>query len=349
VRLLLRERATKTSDVFVAPARAFHEALPGYAVTPLHAAPSLAEAWGVGQVWMKDETSRLGLPAFKVLGASWAAHRALTGRDPAATTLVTASAGNHGRAVAHVARLLGARARVLVPAGTVPARIDAIAGEGADVEETAGDYDAAVAQAAELAAREPGHLLLQDTAWPGYEEIPGWIVDGYGTLFAELRDQLAAAGAHAGLVLLPVGVGSLATAGVRAFEATEAAIVSVEPEGAACLLESLAAGAPVTLPAPHSIMAGLTCGTVSSSAWPVLRDGLDGALAVSDDAARAGMDTLRGLGIAAGECSGGSVGAAAELLTGPAREEVGASERSEVVLLLTEGVTGARTASGSTR
>ena len=339
MRFLPRE-ATKRSERFVAPALAFHAGLPGYAVTPLHPAPSLAEAGGVGRVWLKDETSRLGLPAFKVLGASWAAHRAMAGRDPAATTLVTASAGNHGRAVAHVARLLGARARVLVPAGTVPARIEAIAGEGAEVEETAGDYDAAVAQAAELAAREPGHLLLQDTAWPGYEEIPGWIVDGYGTLFAELRDQLAAAGAQPGLVLLPVGVGSLATAGVRAFEATGAAIVSVEPEGAACLLESLAAGAPVTLPAPHSIMAGLTCGTVSSSAWPVLRDGLEGALAVSDDAARAGIETLRGLGIEAGECSGGSAGAAAQLLTGPDRDHLGVSGRTEVVLLLTEGVTG---------
>jgi diaminopropionate ammonia-lyase len=88
-------------------------------------------------------------------------------------------------------------------------------------------------------------------------------------------------------------------------------------------------------------MAGLTCGTVSSSAWPVLRDGLDGALAVSDDAARAGMETLRELGIEAGECSGGSVGGAAELLTGSDRERVGVSERTEVVLLLTEGVTSA--------
>ena len=344
-----RRSATGTA---AAPARAFHRGLDGYAETALRDAPQLARELGVRRVWLKDETKRLGLPAFKVLGAAWAAHRALEAVEGDAT-LITATDGNHGRAIAHVARLLGVAAHVLVPAGTAAARIAAIRAEGAHVEVVAGSYDEAVACAAALAgevspaggaqaspARGRGtRVLVQDTAWPGYERVPGWIVEGYHTIFAELTEQLVAEGEHADLVLLPVGVGSLAAAGVRCL-AGGPALVSVEPDSAACLLASLEAGEPVTVPGPHeSIMAGLNCGTVSSAAWPVLRDGLDAALAVPDTAAVDGMRTLAGLGIAAGECAGGVVGAARALLTGPQRDRLEVGAEAVVVLPLTEGIT----------
>ena len=328
-------RATPAAVGGPAPAQAFHAGLPGYAATPLREAPALARAWGVGRVVLKDETARLGLAAFKGLGATWAAHRAVAeaGGD---VTLITATDGNHGRALARTGRLLGVPVEVLVPAGTAPARIAAIREEGAAVEVVDGDYDAAVAEAAARAAVRTGgrRVLVQDTAWPGYERVPGWVVEGYETLWAELADQL---GAAPDLVLLPVGVGSLAAAAVRRLGGGPV-LVSVEPEGAACLLASLAAGDPVSVPGPHpSIMAGLNCGTVSSAAWPLLRDAIALAVEVPDAAAADGMRTLRGLGIAAGECAGGVVGAAAALLTGPHRP--GLPDGATVVLPLTEGVT----------
>ncbi len=214
-----------------APALDFHRSLAGYAPTPLHAAPDLARAWGVGEVWLKDETERLGLPAFKVMGASWAAQRAV--QEFSAMELVTATAGNHGRAVARVARLLGLRAYVLVPGGTAAARIEAIRAEGATVEVEPAGYDVAVERAAALAAADPARVLVQDTAWPGYEEIPAWIVEGYATIFAELDVE-------PDVVVLPVGVGSFATAAVRALPGAK--VISVEPADAACLLESLDGG-----------------------------------------------------------------------------------------------------------
>jgi diaminopropionate ammonia-lyase len=319
-----------------APARAFHERLPGYAVTPLRSAPELARELGVAQVLLKDETERLGLPAFKVLGAAWAAHRALE-QSAGDSTLVTASAGNHGRAVARVARLLGTGAHVLVPAGTARSRIAAIRTEGATVEVVEGSYDDAVARAAALA--DSAHVLVQDTAWPGYERIPAWIVDGYRTIFAELAEQLEAARTRADLVLLPVGVGSFAAAGVLSLRGGPT-LVSVEPDSAACLLASLRAGEPATAVGPHaSIMAGLNCGSVSSAAWPVLRDGIDAAIAIPDAVAVDGMRALARLGIAAGECAGGVVGAARALLAGPHRADLGVKPDAVVVLPLTEGVT----------
>ncbi|MEI5136205.1 pyridoxal-phosphate dependent enzyme [Streptomyces libani] len=208
----------------------FHASLPGYAPTPLTELPSLAAELKVGRVFVKDESCRLGLPAFKALGASWAVHRTLAERADLAersgladragsqeaggpVTLVTATDGNHGRAVARMARLLGQRAHVFVPEGVHPAATAAIAAEEARVTEVAGNYDEAVRQAADAVAATPAAVLIQDTAWPGYERIPGWIVEGYATLFAEIDTQLAVVDAGLpDLVAVPVGVGSLAQA-----------------------------------------------------------------------------------------------------------------------------------------
>ena len=207
-----------------AEVRGFHAALPGHAPTPLTELPPLAAEFAVGRVFVKDESDRLGLPAFKALGATWAVHRILADRaaqdtQPGPVTLVTATDGNHGRAVARTARLLGQHAHVFVPRGVHPQAVAAIAAEQARVTEVTGPYDEAVRLAARAAAA-PDAVLVQDTAWPGYERIPGWIVEGYSTLCAEIDEQLAAEGAVAGpdLVSVPVGVGSLAQAVVTHYQ-----------------------------------------------------------------------------------------------------------------------------------
>ncbi|MGD6756731.1 pyridoxal-phosphate dependent enzyme [Streptomyces sp. BH105] len=324
-----------------ADVRAFHAALPDYAPTPLTELPELAEEMEVGQVLVKDESSRLGLPAFKALGASWAVHRALDGaRGP--VTLVTATDGNHGRAVARTARLLGHRAHVLVPRGVHPGAVAAVAAEGAEVTEVPGTYDEAVRRAAD-AAEAPGAILVQDTAWPGYERIPGWIVEGYSTLCAEVDEQLGAP--EPDLVVVPVGVGSLAQAVVTHYRSRPSghapALLSVEPESAACVLESLTRGEPTSVTTGDTSMAGLNCGTPSTLAWPYLVAGLDAAVAVRDtDSARAAT-RLADLGVSSGPCGAAPLAGLRAALTGPGADErraaLGLGPASVVVLLSTEG------------
>jgi diaminopropionate ammonia-lyase len=262
-------------------------------------------------LWIKDESDRFGLPAFKVLGASWAIDCAISaelGMAPAqtfsalvergrglSTTLVTATDGNHGRAVAWMARHLGLSARIYVAAGLPHTTVQAIRDEGAEVIETGRVYDEAVRMAA-----ASGDLLVQDTAWEGYEEVPGWIVDGYSTLFAEIDDRL-----DVDLVVVPTGVGSLLQAALERYrgDGPRPAVLAVEPVTAACVTASLAAGRLVSVDASApTIMAGLNCGTVSSLAWPAIRDGLDAAIGVTDEEARDAMRQLHAAGLPAGPC-----------------------------------------------
>lgn len=334
-----------------AEVRVFHAALPDYAPTPLTELPSLADEWGVGRVFVKDESRRLGLPAFKALGVSWAVHRTLAeraanGAENGPITLVTATDGNHGRALARVAQRLGQDAHVFVPQGVHPRAVAAIAAEQAKVTEVAGPYDEAVRLAAEAAAA-PDAVLLQDTAWPGQERIPGWIVEGYSTLCAEIDEQLATEGVVEGpdLVSVPVGVGSLAQAVVTHYRSRPSghapALLSVEPEAAPCVLESLIRGAPVSVETGETTMAGLNCGTPSSIAWPFLRDGLDAAVAITDtDSARAAVD-LAAAGVSSGPCGAAALAGLRAALTGAGAEErrtaSGLGPTSVVVLLSTEG------------
>ncbi|MET8246559.1 diaminopropionate ammonia-lyase [Streptomyces sp. NPDC005202] len=344
--------AARSWTCFPAPAevRDFHASLPEYAPTPLIELPSLAEELGVGRVFVKDESSRLGLPAFKALGASWAVHRILaeraaSGEDPGPVTLVTATDGNHGRAVARMARLFGHRAHVFVPKGVHPQAAAAIAAEDAEVTQVAGSYDEAVRRAAEAAAA-PDAVLVQDTAWSGYEQIPGWIVEGYSTLCAEIDEQLTAAGAGMpDLVAVPVGVGSLAQAVVTHYRSRPAgqapALMSVEPEAAACVVESLALGEPVSVATGETTMAGLNCGTPSSIAWTYLQSGLDAAVAITDaDSARAAGD-LAALGVSSGPCGAAALAGIRAALTGEGadkrRTALGLGPSSTLVLLSTEG------------
>jgi diaminopropionate ammonia-lyase len=294
----------------------FHRALPGYAPTPLRDLPSVAAELGLSRVALKDESSRLGLPAFKVLGASWAVERALRER-PATHTLVAASAGNHGRAVAHVAALRGLRARIHLPSRSSPARREAIAAEGAEVVVVDGTYEQAVAQAAAEGARD-GHLEIADVGGSGPAR---WVIDGYATLFAEIDDAFDT-------VLVPAGVGSLAAAAARYGAATATTVIAVEPVTAACLTASLRAGAPVRVPTPGTTMAGLDCAEVSTAAWPTLRAGIHATVTVTDAEAHAAMRELAALGLEIGDS-----GAAA--LAGLRALEL----RGSVLLIATEGPT----------
>ncbi len=345
---------------------AFHRRLPGYESTPLVSTPELARMLGVGDVLLKIESNRLGLPAFKILGASWAVYRALETRnggtiEPWRTvkelaqrvaslrplTLAAATDGNHGRAVAHMAALLEFESRIYVPAGTAQARIDAIAGEGAQVEVINGTYDDAV----ERCARDAGEhcLVISDTSWPGYEDVPRWVMDGYSTIMREIDHQLAHRGeAGPDLIAVQFGVGALAAAVVTHSRARTVAaqprILSVEPLRAACMLTSMEAGEIVSLPGPHdSIMAGLNCGRPSIVAWPIVSTGIDGFIAVDDDRARAAMRALARVGIVAGETGAAGLAGLLELLTGPEnkrrRAELHIDKATRVLAFVTEGAT----------
>ncbi|WCB95141.1 Diaminopropionate ammonia-lyase [Baekduia alba] len=336
----------------------FHASIPGFAPTPLVTLPEVAAALGVERVLVKHERERLGLPSFKVVGAVWAVNVALALRADApvpatfgaltelaaglapGTVLTTATDGNHGRAVAHVARRIGLPARITVPAETAAARIAAIASEGADVRVQAGSYDDAVRSVADAAATEPGHVVVSDTSWPGYEAIPTAVAAGYGTIFREAEAQLAQAGGGAfDVALVPAGVGAFASCAVARLAGRGCAVVTVEPVAADCVRRSLVAGAPVVVPGPHgSIMAGLNCGEVSPVAWPALRTGVRAAVAVGDDATRDAVRTLAAAGVPSGESGAAALAGALALAGDPA----GAPLLGATVLLLdTEGVTDA--------
>ncbi|HEY8547651.1 MAG TPA: pyridoxal-phosphate dependent enzyme [Acidimicrobiales bacterium] len=309
---------------------AFHRGLPGYAPTPVVELPrDLAEEVGAGRVLVKAEVERLGLPSFKVLGASWAAHRLLAARpegSPAVARLVAATDGNHGRAVAHMAALWGLQATILVPAGTAAARIDAIADEGADVVVVDGTYDDAVARSAELA--DDVTLVVSDTSWPGYEDVPRWVIEGYTTIFAELADQLDA---RPDVAFVPLGVGALGAAAVAGLPGT--ALVGVEPDTADCVRAAVAAGEVVEVPGPHrSIMAGLNCGFASPVALPAIAAGFHAFVTVDDDRARDAVRRLAAAGLEVGETGAAAL---AGLLEAPELVPEGAT----VLLLATEGVT----------
>lgn len=299
-----------------APALAFHRTLPGYAPTPVHSLAAIAGELGIGAVLVKDESNRLGLPAFKILGASWAVERALT-EAPDTHTLVAGSAGNHGRAVARAAAWRGLTARIFLPARALPARRDAIVREGAEVVAVDGTYEEAVA-AAKAAAEEAGVAEIADVGSSGPAR---WVIDGYGTLFAELAEQ-----ANFDLLLVPVGVGSLAAAAVR----TGLPVIGVEPTVAASLTASLRAGMPTSVPTPGTIMAGLDCAEISLAAWPDLQR-VANTVTVTDEEALQALSELEGHGLRVGEC-----GAAA--LAG-LRKLDGLEAHTRVLLIATEGRT----------
>jgi len=304
-------------------AASFHASLDGYEPTPVHSLSSVALELGIDAVLVKDESNRLGLPAFKILGASWAVERMLTDR-PDVHRLVAASAGNHGRAVARAAALRRLRCRVFLPSRSTAARRDAIASEGAEVVVVDGTYEDAV-RAAEEAGREPGAVTIADVGTSGPAE---WVIDGYATLFDEAARQ-----AEHDLVIVPVGVGSLAAAAARHGAERALRVIGVEPVDAACLTASLEAGRPASVPTPGTVMAGLDCQEISAAAWRSLQAGIHGTVTVDDAAALVAVAELEEHGLLIGE-SGAAPLAALRQLAGSLEPS------TRALLIATEGRTG---------
>lgn len=339
------------------PPRAFHETMPGYERTPLVALPELAAQIGIAELWVKDESERIGLPSFKILGGSWAVHRLLMERagqpfagsgfedlrtvaaDLAPLTLCSATDGNHGRGVARMARLLGLDAVVFVPDDMVPARIAGIEAEQATVVVNPGDYDAAVARAAGEAA-EHGWEVVADVAYDGYTQVPAWVMDGYDTIFNECAEQLFA---PPRVVFVQAGVGALAGATVQYYRAhhPDTRFAVVEPLQAACLLQSARAGQPITLTSSQgSIMAGLNCGTPSTVAWPLVAAHTNAFVAIPDDRTRQAMRALAASGVESGESGAAGLAGLLEVADhAAAREALGLDASASVLVLNTEGAT----------
>jgi diaminopropionate ammonia-lyase len=225
----------------------FHRSMRGYAPTPVRQLDALASELGLAAIQVKDESDRFGLPAFKILGASWATERALRER-PSVTTLIAASAGNHGRAVARCAAWRGLSCQVFLPRHSLAVRRTAIADEGAEVIVVDGGYQDAVDMALAAGAGAEAAVIAD----VGVSGPPEWVIDGYATIFAEVAAQVAY-----DLILVPVGVGSLAAAAARHGAQTGACVVSVEPAAAPCLIASLAGGTPTAVATPGTAMAGL--------------------------------------------------------------------------------------------
>jgi len=339
---------------------AFHARMPAYSPTMLFDVPELAAQLGVGRLLVKAETRRMGLPSFKILGASWATYRAICehiGYEPEPWhninelaaglehlrpfKLAAATDGNHGRAVAFMARLLGFSCQIFVPSGMVEARIQAIRSEGAVVTVVDGTYDEAVARSAQEAG--DACLVVSDTSWEGYQTTPARVIEGYSTIFQEIDDAIDASGLqHPEIVVIPVGVGAFMAAGVSHYRAHagKAVLVGVEPLDANCVQASAIAGEITSVPGPHdSIMVGLNCGMPSLTAWPRLSKGIDWFASVDDEAACQAMRDLAAVGIVAGET--GAAGLAGfEALIGDEdfRSQTDISEAT-VLVVATEGAT----------
>jgi len=344
-----------------------HRSLPGYEPTPLRSLPGLAAELGLGAVLVKDEGPRFGIDAFKGLGASFAMFTVMrqrwqesTGqeltpsmfRDPQVKATLgdlvfcAATDGNHGRAVAWTARMLGQRAVIYMPDDTVPSRIASIEGEGAEARLIAGTFDHCV-QACARDAEANGWQVIADTAYPGYMEIPGYIMTGYSTLFAEIAEQSDLA---FDAVLLPAGVGGLAGAGsaffVQEMGADRPRMICVEPEESACFLESMAAGGNEPIAAAgnqQSLMAGLNCGLPSLLAWPVIRDATDLFLAVADTYAVKAMQAYHRHGVESGESGAAALAGLLALMDAPelqdARDHLGLGNESRILVVNTEAAT----------
>ncbi|MDT4763244.1 diaminopropionate ammonia-lyase [Sphaerochaeta sp. PS] len=356
-------------------ARRFHKQIPGYRMSPLQGLPNLATMFGVGGIWVKDESSRLQLNSFKVLGGSFALYRylqkqlGLLGEDtPFAYlasdevkekvgNLVFASAtdGNHGRGIAWAAKKLGFKCVIYVHAETSSRRIDAIKSNGAKVVIVDGNYDDAVRQVA-IDAKINGWTIISDTSWDNYTEIPTWIMQGYLTMLTEAQEQFGGVGlvkpTH---VFIQAGVGALAASVIGFYHALfgqdAPKCIVVEPDQAPCLFASALAddGKPHSVTgALDTIMAGLACGDPSPIAWDILKNTADAFMKVPDYVAAKGMRVyatpLNGDPfIISGESGAVTLGAFASIMQYPElvelKKALGLDETSQVLFVNSEGNT----------
>ena len=360
----------------VAAARAFHGSFPQYSVTPLAKLDALASELGLANLAVKDESYRFGLNAFKVLGGSFAmasyiaektgkpvsemTYDYLTSdelaRDFGQATFFTATDGNHGRGVAWAANKLGQKAVVHMPKGSVKSRFDNIAKEGATVTIEDVNYDECVRMAAAEADACENGVIVQDTAWEGYEEIPSWIMEGYGTMASEAAEQYAAAGVERPThVFVQAGVGSLAGAVVgyfaNLFPDNPPTFVVMEASEAACLYKGAVAGdgePRIVEGDMPTIMAGLACGEPNTLGWDILRNHVKVFVSCPDWVAARGMRVL-GAPLAgdprviSGESGAVGAGLIDTIMTDEAyadlRAAIGLDETSSVLLFSTEGDT----------
>lgn len=351
----------------VAEAPKFHATMREYQPTPLLALPKLAEAGRIAGLYVKNEAERFGLNAFKALGSSYTISKTLCDRlglDLLATGFVglqqpeikaqtakyvfaTATDGNHGRGVAWTAKQLGLAAHIYMPAGTEPERVQAIRDMGAEVTVTDGSYDETVAQAWKT-AQQNGWTLVQDTAFPGYEDIPKLIIQGYATMAAEIAAQLPK-GVSPTHIFLQAGVGSMA-GGMLAFlqqRYPAAKFIILEPKNVACCLLSAAEknDAAAVPGIQKTIMAGLNCGTPCSLIMPLLRAHADFFIGCPDFVAAHGMrlaadPTPGDPAYTSGESGAIGLGIASLLLTprlAQSRALLGIDESSVLLTLNTEG------------
>ncbi|MBC8016129.1 MAG: diaminopropionate ammonia-lyase [Sporomusaceae bacterium] len=356
-------------------AKAFHTSFPEYSETPLRSLNNLAKRLGVGGIYVKDESYRFGLNAFKVLGASFAIAKYLAKRLQVGIeeldfkvlcspeireklgeiTFVTATDGNHGRGVAWAARQLNQKSVVYMPKGSSETRLENIRAEGATASITELNYDEAVRLAADKAA-EFGWVVVQDTAWEGYEEIPQWIMQGYGTIAAEAMQQLNQQGVKKPThIFLQAGVGSFAGAieGYFAslFGPEKPKTMIVESNLADCLYKSAIANDEqprIVTGDMATIMAGLACGEPNRIGWEVLRDYSDAFFSCPDEVAAKGMRLLgNSLGtdsrVISGESGAVTAGLLALLLEKDdlldAKGSLGFDKNSHILLISTEGDT----------
>jgi diaminopropionate ammonia-lyase len=338
-----------------------------HAPTPVHTLPALAAELGVGTIHVKDEGFRLGLGSFKALGGSYAVIRLVLeeasrrlGRQidvaelnapevrsiAAGMTMACATDGNHGRSVAQGAQLVGAKAAIFVHSGVSEERVAAIARFGADMIRVKGTYDDSVAEAARVAAAQ-GWIVVSDTSWPGYERIPGLVMQGYTAMVRETLRQLREPPTH---VFVQAGVGGVAAAVAGhlalALGDQRPTFVVVDPARAACLFETARAGHPVKIThGEPTVMAMLECYEPSLVAWRVLSRVADAFMIIDEEDAVAVMNRLaRPAGndpaIVAGESGGGGL---AGLIRAAADPEIRATldlnEASRVFVINTEGAT----------
>jgi len=360
----------------VAKARAFHNSFPQYSVTPLARLDGMAEHLGLGGLFVKDESYRFGLNAFKVLGGSFAMARYIAqqmDRDVSEmtydyltseafrkefgqATFFTATDGNHGRGVAWAANKLGQKAVVHMPKGSSQSRYDNIAKEGAKVTIEEVNYDDCVRMAAAEAAGTEHGVVVQDTAWEGYEEIPAWIMQGYGTMASEAAEQLRQLNVNRPThVFVQAGVGSLAGAVVgyfvNRFPNDPPKFVVMEAGAADCLYQGALAGdgAPRTVGGDlQTIMAGLACGEPNIISWDILRNHVSAFVSCPDWVSAKGM---RMLGapvkgdprVISGESGAVGMGLIAALMEDgeyrELREAIGLDRFSKVLMFSTEGDT----------
>ncbi|WP_438423435.1 diaminopropionate ammonia-lyase [Aquimarina macrocephali] len=331
---------------------AFHSSLPGYKPTPLVHLPGLSKKYNVGNIYIKDESFRFGLNAFKGLGASYAIYQILK-KKPQIETFCTATDGNHGRAVAWSANFFNKKAVVFVPNDTTDQRIKAIEKEGAVVEQVDGNYDKTCAYAKEM-SKKNGWKLVQDTAWENYEEIPAYIMGGYLTLFQEMEDNLhLIPNPKIDLVFLQAGVGSFAGTGIRyyleRYGANRPKIIIIEPTEADAILASFKEGKITTsLGNSKTIMAGLNCGTPSLGAWDLLKNGSDVSIKIDDKYSREAIRELyfandSDAKIISGESGASGLAGFIAIMTEqgckPIIDELNINETTNILFISTEGAT----------